>query len=145
MLINIPSSEMFEGLGLGARLSALALPESLSWARYAAACTYAIMNPIGLAAGLGVRHSYNGNGEASMIVSGVLDSISAGILLYTGKLLFTPISGLWLTLDIGLVELLAHEILLNPRMMKSSNGKLTFVFICILLGAGLMALLGRWA
>lgn len=119
---------MFEGLGLGSRLSALYLPRSLRWTRYAAAMLYSICTPIGMAVGLGVRETYNGNGATANIASGVLDSLSAGILLYT-----------------GLVELMAHEIVLNPRMMKSSSGRLTYVFGCMLLGSGLMALLGRWA
>lgn len=119
---------MFEGLGLGSRLAALPLPNHLWWTRYAAGTLYAICTPVGIAAGLGVRTTYNGNGVAANIVSGVLDATSAGILLYT-----------------GLVELLAHEILFHPRMMKSSAGKLTYIFGCILLGSGLMALLGRWA
>lgn len=119
---------MFEGLGLGSRLSGLNLPPRMRWVPYAAAALYSICTPVGVAVGLGIRESYNGNGAASLIVSGILDSVSAGILLYT-----------------GLVELLAHEILLNPRMMKSSDGKLAYVFICMSLGAGIMALLGRWA
>jgi zinc transporter 1/2/3 len=40
---------------------------------------------------------------------------------------------------------MAHEILLNPRMMRAKSGKLAYVFGCMLLGSGLMALLGRWA
>jgi zinc transporter 1/2/3 len=48
-------------------------------------------------------------------------------------------------MGLGLVELLAHEILLNPRAMKSSNGKMAYIFVCMLVGSGLMALLGRWA
>ena len=119
---------MFEGLGLGSRLSALNLPKHLWWTRWLAALVYGVCTPIGIAGGLGARASYNGNGVAANIVSGVLDATSAGILLYT-----------------GLVELLAHEILLNPRMMKSGSGKLTYIFGCMLLGSGLMALLGRWA
>lgn len=123
-----PFAEMFEGLGLGSRLAGLQLPDRMWYARYAAAVLYAICTPIGVAVGLGIRSSYNGNGQAAMIVTGILDATSAGILLYT-----------------GLVELLAHEILLNPRMMKSSNKKLAYVFTCMSLGAGIMALLGRWA
>jgi zinc transporter 1/2/3 len=128
LFIVIIFHQMFEGLGLGSRIAGLSLPYHLSWTRYAAAILYAICTPVGVAIGLGVRESYNGNGKAALIVSGTLDAISAGILLYT-----------------GLVELLAHEIVLNPRMMKSSDGKLAYVFICMCLGAGLMALLGRWA
>ncbi|ORX34477.1 Zinc/iron permease [Kockovaella imperatae] len=128
LFIVIIFHQMFEGLGLGSRLAGLNLPSNLRWSRYAAGAFYAICTPVGIAIGIGARNSYNGNGVAANIVSGVLDATSAGILLYT-----------------GLVELLAHEILLNPRMMKASSAHLTYVFCCILLGSGLMALLGRWA
>ena len=76
---------MFEGLGLGSRLSALTLPGRWSMARYAAAFGYSICTPLGIAIGIGARNSYNGNGVTANIVSGVLDATSAGILLYTGK------------------------------------------------------------
>ncbi|TXT04872.1 hypothetical protein VHUM_03955 [Vanrija humicola] len=128
LFIVIIFHQTFEGLGLGSRLAGLTLPKKFGPSRYVAAVVYAICTPVGIAVGLGIRETYNGNGVAANIVSGILDAISAGILLYT-----------------GLVELLAHEILLNPRMMKSSDGKLTYVFLCICAGAGLMALLGRWA
>jgi zinc transporter 1/2/3 len=45
----------------------------------------------------------------------------------------------------ALHQLLGHEILLNPRMMKASNKRMTFAFVCICLGSGLMALLAKWA
>lgn len=128
LFVVIIFHQMFEGLGLGSRLSILTLPENLWWTRYAAAIFYSLCTPVGVAIGLGVRSTYNGNSAKANIISGVLDATSAGILLYT-----------------GLVELLAHEVLLNPRMMKSGNFKLAYVFCCMLLGSGLMALLGRWA
>jgi zinc transporter 1/2/3 len=82
---------MFEGLGLGSRLSALSLPGKWNYARYVAAVFYSICTPVGVAIGLGVRESYNGNGAKASIISGVLDATSAGILLYTGTLfLFRP-------------------------------------------------------
>lgn len=128
LFIVIIFHQMFEGLGLGSRLSQLRLPHSLRWAPYIAGAFYSFMTPIGIAIGLGVRQSFNANGAAMAGASGVLDAFSAGILLYT-----------------GLVELLGHEILLNPRMMRASNSKMTFAFVCICLGSGLMALLGKWA
>ncbi|ORY27748.1 putative low-affinity zinc ion transporter [Naematelia encephala] len=128
LFIVIVFHQMFEGLGLGSRLAGLELPGQFTVWRYAAAVGYSICTPVGLAIGIGARESYNGNGAAANIVSGVLDATSAGVLLYT-----------------GLVELMAHEIVLNPRMMRASSGKLTYVLCCMLLGSGLMALLGRWA
>ena len=77
--------EMFEGLGLGSRLSGLNLPPRLWWSRYLAAFCYSICTPVGIAAGIGARSSYNGNGVTANIVSGVLDACSAGVLLYTGE------------------------------------------------------------
>jgi zinc transporter 1/2/3 len=53
--------------------------------------------------------------------------MSAGVLVYT-----------------GLVELLARDFLFNPLRTKD-NTRLTFMIICVFLGAGLMALLGKWA
>ena len=61
------------------------------------------------------------------MVSGVLDSMSAGILIYT-----------------GLVELLARDFLFNPMRTKD-NTRLAFMMVNVFLGAGLMALLGKWA
>jgi len=57
----------------------------------------------------------------------VLDSTSAGILIYT-----------------GLVELLARDFLFNPELTRDSR-RLIFMVVCVFLGAALMALLGKWA
>lgn len=60
-------------------------------------------------------------------MSGVLDAMSAGILLYT-----------------ALVELLARDFLFNPIRSKD-NKQLLFMIACVFLGTMLMALLGKWA
>lgn len=80
-----------------------------------------------IAVGLGVRTTYNPNSFTANVVSGVLDSMSAGILIYT-----------------GLVELLARDFLFNPLRTKDSK-RLAFMMATTFLGAGLMALLGKWA
>lgn len=48
------------------------------------AILYGLTTPVGIAAGLGVRTTYNPDSTTASIVSGVLDSLSAGILIYTG-------------------------------------------------------------
>ena len=77
--------ETFEGLGIGSRLAYLDLPRKYNqWVPVAGALLYGITTPIGIAIGLGVRTSYNPNSPTASIVSGVLDSLSAGVLVYTG-------------------------------------------------------------
>ena len=119
--------QSFEGLGIGARMSAIDFPRNKSWLPWALCAAYGLTTPIAIAAGLGVRTSYNPGSFTANVVSGVLDSISAGILIYT-----------------GLVELLARDFLFNPHRTKN-NKQLTFMLVCVFLGAGLMALLGKWA
>jgi solute carrier family 39 (zinc transporter), member 1/2/3 len=51
---------------------------------YAGALLYGITTPVGIAAGLGVRSTYNPGSTTALIVSGIMDSLSAGILIYTG-------------------------------------------------------------
>ncbi|KAJ8094468.1 hypothetical protein PM082_010902 [Marasmius tenuissimus] len=120
--------QTFEGLGLGSRLAYLELPPSYRFVPIIAAIVYGLTTPIGIAIGLGVRNAYNPGSATASIVSGTLDSLSAGILIYT-----------------GLVELLAHEFLFNKEMMNASNKKLTYALGSMVLGWGLMSLLGRWA
>ncbi|THG95696.1 hypothetical protein EW026_g6003 [Hermanssonia centrifuga] len=128
LFVVIIFHQTFEGLGVGSRLSQMKLPPKYNYVPILGAMLYGITTPIGIAVGLGVRSTYNPNSTTASIVSGILDSFSAGILIYT-----------------GLVELLAHEFLFNRDMINSSNWKLTYAICCMLSGCGIMALLGRWA
>ena len=96
--------ETFEGLGVGSRLAYMELPHRYSWVPVLGAVIYGITTPIGtsirphllkatfltcwtrtgIAAGLGIRSTYNPGSTTASIVSGILDSFSAGILIYTG-------------------------------------------------------------
>jgi zinc transporter 1/2/3 len=60
------------------------LPPQYNFIPFCAALLYAITTPVGIAVGLGIRNTYNPNSTTASIVSGVMDSLSAGILLYTG-------------------------------------------------------------
>ncbi|EXJ86424.1 hypothetical protein A1O3_03375 [Capronia epimyces CBS 606.96] len=118
--------QSFEGLGIGARMSTIPF-RSGSWLPWILCAAYGLTTPIAIAIGLGVRTTYNPNSFTANVVSGVLDAMSAGILLYT-----------------GLVELLARDFLFNPMRTKD-NKRLAFMIFNVILGAGLMALLGKWA
>ncbi|KAI0033908.1 Zinc/iron permease [Vararia minispora EC-137] len=120
--------QTFEGLGIGSRLAFLKLQAKQEAIPIIAAVLYGLTTPIGIAAGLGVRTTYNPGTAHASIVSGVLDATSAGILIYT-----------------GLVELLAHEFIFSREMQEASNAKVLYAVGCMMLGCGVMALLGRWA
>jgi zinc transporter 1/2/3 len=118
--------QAFEGLGIGARMSSIPFKKG-SWLPWFLCAAYGLTTPISIAIGLGVRTTYNPGSFTANIVSGVLDSISAGILIYT-----------------GLVELLARDFLFDPHRTQD-NKRLTFMVLSLLFGAGIMALLGKWA
>jgi zinc transporter 1/2/3 len=137
--------QTFEGLGLGARLAEVPWPKSKRWTPYWLALGYGVSTPIAMAIGLGVRESFAPEGRTMLLVNGVFDSISAGILIYT-----------------GLIELMAHEFMFSPYMQKGPVSRTLNAFGLMALGAGkftdfshdwyitdmssgLMALLGYWA
>ncbi|KAJ7512706.1 ZIP zinc/iron transport family [Mycena galericulata] len=119
--------QVFEGLGIGSRLASVDLPARYNYVPIVGAVIFGLSTPMGLAVGLAVRTAYSPDDPSALIVSGVLDSLSAGILIYT-----------------GIVELLAHEILFNEELIKGPVKKLTLALMWVLLGCTMMAILGRW-
>lgn len=120
--------QTFEGLGLGTRLASTPWPASKRFTPYWMAIAYGLSTPLAIAVGLGVRNAYPPGGRTTLLVNGIFDSLSAGILIYT-----------------GLVELMAHEFMFSPRMRKEPVKVVIAAYLQMCLGAGLMALLGKWA
>ncbi|KAJ5235382.1 Zinc/iron permease fungal/plant [Penicillium citrinum] len=120
--------QTFEGLGLGSRLALLPWPRSKRHTPYFLGLAFGLSTPIAIAIGLGVRQSYPPEGRTTLIVNGVFDSISAGILIYT-----------------ALVELMAHEFMFSHSMRQAPIRDVLAAFILLCMGAALMALLGKWA
>ena len=118
--------QAFEGLGIGARMSALRFGRH-RWLPWILCMAYGLTTPISIAIGLGVRTTYNSGSKTANMVQGVLNAISAGILIYS-----------------GLVELLARDFLFDPDRTKRRS-HLLGMLLCVLLGAGIMALIGKWA
>jgi zinc transporter 1/2/3 len=111
--------QMFEGLGLGSRLASMQWPHSKRITPWLMAMGYGLSTPIAIAIGLGVRETYPATGETTLIVNGIFDSCSAGILLFT-----------------GLVELMAHDFLFNKSMREARAAKLFGAFGSMVFGAG---------
>lgn len=119
--------QLFEGIGLGSRLAYL--PRSLgAWLPLILGVAYSIVTPIGMAIGLGLRHTYTQDSPTGYYVTGIFDAFSAGILLYT-----------------GLVELLAHDFIFSDKMRTAPLSKVVVNMLEVCVGVGVMALLGKWA
>lgn len=87
---------------------------------------FSFTTPMGIVIGITVTNTYKENSSRALIVEGVLNSAFAGILIY-----------------MALVDLLSPDFM-NPRMQK--NRILQFGSnVSLLLGAGLMSLLAKWA
>lgn len=64
-------------------MPALQLPHSWRFFPYTGSLAYALVTPTGMAVGLGARESLAVNASGGAITSLVVNSISAGILIYT--------------------------------------------------------------
>ncbi|WYZ39860.1 hypothetical protein EsH8_IV_000201 [Colletotrichum jinshuiense] len=125
LLIVLTFHQFFEGLGLGSRLATTSWPSHGRWWPHILATIYGLSTPLAIAVGIAAKPS---SAQTQTLVNGIFDSISAGILMYT-----------------GLVELLAHEFMFNPQMRNSPLKVQLFAFGCVTLGAGVMAVLANWA
>lgn len=120
--------QTFEGLALGSRFASVKWPKESKWTPYTLGVGYALSTPLSIAIGLGVRSNYHPGGQSALITNGVFDSISAGILIYT-----------------GLVELMARDFVFSSHIQHAPITEMLSAFGTMCCGAGLMALLGKWA
>lgn len=82
LFIVIIFHQMFEGLALGARISSL--PDTRLVTQLLMGLAFALVTPVGMAIGLGVLNSFNGNSPGTIVAIGTLDALSGGILLWAG-------------------------------------------------------------
>ncbi|PWZ02053.1 Zip-domain-containing protein [Testicularia cyperi] len=126
LLITIVFHQFFEGLALGSRISLLARRGLLFKCIMGAA--YCLTTPLGIAIGIGVRNSFNGNGQATLITMGTLHAVSAGILLYT-----------------ALVELMSGDFIHGKALKNASLARSIAAIVALTIGAAAMSVLGKWA
>ncbi|KAK9273223.1 hypothetical protein L1049_018030 [Liquidambar formosana] len=115
--------QFFEGFALGGCISQAQF-KTLS--ATIMACFFAVTTPMGIGIGIGISSFYDADTPRALVVEGIFDSISAGILIY-----------------MALVDLIAADFL-SKRM--SCNVRLQVVsYFTLFLGAGLMSSLAIWA
>ncbi|GMP71029.1 hypothetical protein CsSME_00029604 [Camellia sinensis var. sinensis] len=87
---------------------------------------FAVTTPFGIALGMALSNSYRENSPSSLITVGLLNAASAGLLIY-----------------MALVDLLAADFM-GPKLRASIHLQIKS-YVAVLLGAGLMSLMAKWA
>ncbi|CAN6336527.1 unnamed protein product [Urochloa humidicola] len=115
--------QFFEGFALG---GCIAQAQFKNLSAILMASFFAITTPAGIAAGAGLATFYNPNSPRALVVEGILDSVSAGILIY-----------------MSLVDLIAADFL--GAKMTGSLRQQVMAYIALFLGALSMSSLAIWA
>ncbi|KAF8007626.1 hypothetical protein BT93_K1583 [Corymbia citriodora subsp. variegata] len=115
--------QFFEGMGLGGCITQAKFKRR---SVVVMALFFSLTTPVGIAIGLGITNVYDENSPMALIVEGIFNAASSGILIY-----------------MALVDLLAADFM-SPRLQN--NGRLLFgTNVALLFGAGCMSLLAVWA
>ncbi|KAH9795475.1 ZIP zinc/iron transport family protein [Citrus sinensis] len=115
--------QFFEGMGLGGCISQAKFK---SKAVAAMILFFSLTTPVGIGIGIGISKVYKENSPTALVIEGIFNSASAGILIY-----------------MALVDLLATDFM-SPKLQTNFKLQLGANF-SLLLGSGCMSLLAKWA
>eukprot|EP00741_Cyanophora_paradoxa_P003934 tig00000741_g3827.t1 len=124
LLIAIALHQFFEGIALSSAVLGAGIVRG--WALpLLTIVPYGLATPAGVAIGVGIHSSYQGNSTTRVLVEGIIECIAGGILLYA-----------------ALVELIVPAFENTDREPK----RVVLALVgALVLGAAVMAVLGRWA
>ncbi|TDH73538.1 hypothetical protein CCR75_000008 [Bremia lactucae] len=89
---------------------------------------FAVTTPVGVGIGILIRNSYSSSSKTALWIEGSLSCVAGGILLYT-----------------GIVELLTYNMTTNGQFLARPTLQRFTLYISMWMGAGAMALIGKWA
>ncbi|EKJ70187.1 hypothetical protein FPSE_09713 [Fusarium pseudograminearum CS3096] len=127
LLIAIVFHQTFEGLALGSRIASVKWPQG-KLQPWFMALAYGCTTPLGQALGLATHTLYSPNSETGLIVVGVMNAISAGLLTFA-----------------SLVELLSQDFLSDESWQFLRGRKRIYACLLVFFGAFFMSLVGAWA
>lgn len=124
LLVALCFHQFFEGIALGTRVNDL---QCKSWKKpILMGVIFVCMTPIGIGIGIGIKSTMNP--PSAILAQAILDSLSAGILLYSAY-----------------ISLMSIEINHNVGFRNYSLSRKVFCFLCMYLGAAVMSVIGVWA
>jgi len=124
----LSSTETFEGLALGSRIAALRTFPPGSLRPWLMTLAYGTTTPVGQAIGLATRNLYDPQSQTGLLMVGVMNAISSGLLLFA-----------------GLVELLAEDFLSDESYVVLRGRRRMQAGLAVVAGAAGMAAVGAWA
>ncbi|KAK7520287.1 ZIP zinc transporter-like protein [Phyllosticta citriasiana] len=127
LLLAISFHQTFEGLALGSRIASLSFPSG-SPKPWLMALAYGTTTPLGQAIGLAVHRLYDPASQMGLLMVGIMNAVSTGLLLFA-----------------GLVELLAEDFLSDHSYVSLRGRRRAEACGSVVAGAALMALVGAWA
>jgi zinc transporter 1/2/3 len=128
LLVAISFHQTFEGLALGSRIAAITIFPKRSPRPWLMALAYGTTTPLGQAIGLLVHNLYDPFSQTGLLMVGIMNAISSGLLLFA-----------------GLVELLAEDFLSDESYSVLKGLKRLQACGAVVAGSLLMALVGAWA
>ncbi|KAG9233013.1 ZIP zinc transporter-domain-containing protein [Amylocarpus encephaloides] len=130
LFIVIVFHQMFEGLALGARIAAIDTTAGSKLKKMKSLVlplAFALVTPVGMAIGIGVLNTFNGNNPSTIVALGTLDSLSAGILAW-----------------VGFVDMWAGDWIFG-ELKNAPIVKTLAALASLVSGMLLMGVLGKWA
>lgn len=130
LLVAISFHQTFEGFALGSRIASL-IPDlfsPMSTKPWLMCLAYGTTTPIGQAIGLFMHNLYDPASTAGLLMVGITNAISSGLLLFA-----------------GLVELLAEDFLSEASYESLRGRRRIEACVAVAAGALLMAMVGAFA
>jgi zinc transporter 1/2/3 len=127
LFIALSLHQFFEAIALGAqiaRVDRISLRSAIFMVIF-----FSLTTPVGIAVGIGIQSkTYNPKSVLSLLINGILDSVSGGILIY-----------------VALVNLINVEMGAGAQTFHSLSKRLKFLyFVALYAGVAVMAVIGRW-
>ena len=125
LLIALSFHQLFEGMAVSALVAEHFYQDKLT--TFAMTALYVLSTPLGVALGIIIRESYNGNAASTLIVQIVLESFAAGLVIYEA-------------LSSIIVPFFRSENYFGHSLLVK-----LFAVISLWLGSLVMAIVGIWA
>ncbi|CAI9297164.1 unnamed protein product [Lactuca saligna] len=123
LVVALCFHQLFEGMGLG---GCILQAEYKTMKKLVMVFFFSMTTPFGIALGIGLSNTYKENSPSSLIVVGLLNASSAGLLIY-----------------MALVDLLASDFM-GPKLQGSIKLQIKS-YVAVFLGAGGMSVMAKWA